>query len=246
MTSHTATFRFYEELNDFLPPEKRKRDFEYRFNDSPSVKDAIESLGAPHVEVDLILVNGVSVDFSHRLIDGDRISVYPVFEALDISGVTHLREYPLRQPSFILDVHLGRLAKYLRMLGFDALYKNNYTRSDIINIADKEKRTILTRDMNFLKMKSVTRGYAIRSPYPDKQTREVIGHFNLHYLIKPFSRCMLCNGQIEPIAKDDISDTLEELTRRYYDTFYHCTICGKIYWEGSHFERMRKMIPELQ
>ena len=245
MPSHNAIFRFYEELNDFLPTEKRKKDFEYSFNGSPSVKDAIEALGVPHVEVDLILINGVSVDFSHRLNDGDRVSVYPVFEALDIAAVTHLRERPLRDPSFILDVHLGRLAKYLRMLGFDSLYENDYTKHEIVEIAAKEKRTILTRNTNLLKMKSVTRGYAVRSPDPEKQTLEVIRRFDLSDIIKPFSRCLLCNGRIESVAKDIISDTLDELTRRYYDTFYRCIHCGKIYWEGSHYERMKTLVTEL-
>lgn len=245
MTSHTAIFRFYEELNDFLPPEKRKRDFEYRFNDHPSVKDAIESLGAPHVEVDLILVNGVSVDFRHRLKDGDRVSVYPVFESLDITGVTHLRERPLREPSFILDVHLGRLAKYLRMLGFDTLYRNDFTGYEIIDIAIQSNRTILTRNTNLLKMKSVSRGYAIRSSDPYEQIREVVGRFDLRSSARPFTRCIDCNCPIESVSKENIADRLEELTSRYYKRFFICTGCGKIYWEGSHYERMMKMIEKL-
>ena len=117
-----AHFRFYEELNEFLPHHKRKTEFVYHFHGAPSVKDAVEAIGVPHVEVDIILVNGISVSFSRKLSDGDRISVYPVFESFDVSAVTHLRARPLREPRFILDVHLGRLAKYLRLCGFDTLF----------------------------------------------------------------------------------------------------------------------------
>ena len=98
MGSSKATFRFYAELNDFLPLDCRQRDATYSFHVAPSVKDAIESLGIPHVEVDIILVNGTSVGFEHRVAPHDRIAVYPMFEALDISPVTHLRARPLRRP----------------------------------------------------------------------------------------------------------------------------------------------------
>jgi hypothetical protein len=96
MNSHIAWFRFYEELNDFLPADKRKIAFPYKFSGSPSVKDVIEAIGVPHTEVDLILINGNSVKFDHKLSYGDYISVYPVFESLDISNVTRLRPKPLR------------------------------------------------------------------------------------------------------------------------------------------------------
>ncbi|MBN1293701.1 MAG: twitching motility protein PilT, partial [Candidatus Latescibacteria bacterium] len=146
MTKH-AQFRFYEELNDFLPTEKRKIDFTYEFDGTPSIKDVVEALGVPHTEIDLILVNGASVDFSYHMCDVDIISVYPVFESLDISPVTHLREKPLREPKFILDVHLGKLAKYMRLLGFDTVYDNLYDDHEIVALAVAQKRTILTRDV---------------------------------------------------------------------------------------------------
>ena len=162
----TTEFRFYEELNDFLPAAKKKSLFTYNFECSPSVKDAVEAIGVPHTEIDLILVNGISVTFSYRLQDGDVISVYPVFESMDISNVTHLREKPLRESRFILDVHLGTLVRYLRMIGFDILYENNYEDSEIVKIAKDEKRIILTRDVELLKIKTVTHGYWIRSKKP--------------------------------------------------------------------------------
>ncbi len=175
----TASFRFYEELNDFLPKEKRKSRFEHKFIDQTSVKDMIESLGVPHVEVDLILVNGSSVNFSYIVKDQDDISVYPVFESFDISDVQHLRAIPLRNPKFILDVHLGTLARYLRILGFDAKYENNYSDDEIVNISLKEKKTILTRDKGILKRNNVTHGYWIRTTTPELQLKEVVDRFHL-------------------------------------------------------------------
>jgi sulfur carrier protein ThiS len=117
-----ATFRFYEELNDFLPRNRRKTDFVLASFDKRSIKDAIESLGVPHTEIDLILVNGKSVNFDYILQDQDRVSVYPVFESLNIADVTRLRKLPLRKSKFIADVNLGKMAKYMRVLGFDLYF----------------------------------------------------------------------------------------------------------------------------
>lgn len=180
----TAYLRFYEELNDFLPEKKRKTRFEHKFTDSPSIKDMIESLGVPHCEIDLIFVNGISVDFGHPVNNEDDISVYPEFESLDIKEVQHLRPEPLRNPKFVLDVHLGALAKYLRMLGIDSYYENNLTDDDLIKISAKEKRAILTRDISLLKNGNVTRGYFVRNIYPEEQVKEIISRFDLRRKIK--------------------------------------------------------------
>ena len=180
MNIHVAWFRFYEELNDFLPADKRKIAFPYKFSGSPSVKDVIEAIGVPHTEVDLILVNGNSVKFCHKLSHGDHISVYPVFENLDISHVSQLRPKPLRKTRFIVDMHLGRLSRLLRMLGFDTLYKNNYKNEEIITEALTQKRIILTRDRDLLKNRSITHGYLIRETNPSGQAREVICRFDLY------------------------------------------------------------------
>src|SRR5262245_35325727 len=98
--THGSTFRFYEELNDFLAPERRGTSFEYAYTGTPSVKDAVEAIGVPHTEIDLILVDGVSVRFDHLLRGGERVAVYPCFERLDLTGVTRLRPEPLRTPRF--------------------------------------------------------------------------------------------------------------------------------------------------
>ena len=242
MSLQVAYFRFYAELNDFLPPTKQQITFVYPFNGMPAIKEAIEAVGVPHTEVDLILVNGVSVAFEYRLRDGDRVAVYPVFESFDISPLLRLRPQPLRETKFILDVHLGKLAKYLRLLGFDTLYRNDYQDPDIIAIALRERRIILTRDRGLLKARAVTHGYWMRSTEPQQQVREVLQRFDLQGLIRPLQRCLLCNGLVQPIDKQSILPRLLPQTARYYDEFYQCSACMQLYWKGAHYRKMREFI----
>lgn len=237
---HAAEFRFYEELNDFLKPEQRKQSLAYRFDGHPGIKDPIEALGVPHTEVDLIVVNGQSVGFDYQLQHGDRVAVYPVFEGLDISPIVKLRERPLRKTAFVVDVNLGRLARKLRLLGFDTLFSNAYRDDEIVAVAASQKRIVLTRDRRLLHAKAVTHGYWVRSVLVARQVEEVLRRFDLAGLVRPFSRCADCNGEIEPVAKAAVLDQLEPKTKKYYDTFYRCPACGKIYWEGSHIGKIRE------
>jgi uncharacterized protein len=239
---YSAKFRFYEELNDFLPAEKQKTAFTYTFSGNPSVKDAIEAIGVPHTEVDMILVNSCAVDFSCRLNDGDQVSVYPVFESLDINGVTHLRERSLRDIKFIADVHLGKLARYLRFLGLDTTYRTDYDDKEIISLSQKERRVILTRDKGILHHRLVTRGYWIRSQYPAEQVGEVIMRFDLRDQINLFFRCSVCNGLLADVRKEEIVHLLKPKTADFYNDFKICCGCQKIYWQGSHYERLIKLI----
>ena len=241
-----VTFRFYEELNDFLPPEKRKVRFKHQFIDRASVKDMIESLGVPHTEIDLILVNGNSVDFNYIVQNEDEISVYPVFESLDISDVQHLRSKPLRDPKFIADIHLGSLARYLRMFGFDAIYKNDFSDNDIIETSLKDQRAILTRDRNLLKNKQITHGYWVRSNKIEDQVKEVIKRFDLRNNIKEFLRCLECNSIIIPVEKDKIEDRIPPKVKEWHDEFWYCRHCDKIYWKGTHYEKMRNFIKRIR
>lgn len=245
MPDRTVSFRFYEELNDFLPKEKRKKTFSYNFRYNQSVKDAIEALGIPHAEVDLILVNGNSVDFSYILKNGDYVSVYPVFESLDISLVSRLRNAPLRQVKFILDVHLGKLCKYLRILGFDTYYRNDLEDSEIVSISVNENRIILTRDIGILKNGKVTHGYWVRSQNSRQQLWEVIHRFDLENILQPFYRCISCNGLIHPVEKEKIEHLLRENTKRFFTDFYQCNACGKVYWEGTHYENMQEFVNNI-
>jgi uncharacterized protein with PIN domain len=241
-----ATFRFYEELNDFLKRQNRKKTFEHAFNGLTTVKDAIESMGVPHTEVDLITVNGNPVDFSYRIMENDVIAVYPVCESLDISSIQLLREKVLREPKFILDVHLGKLTRYLRMAGFDCLYDKFFDDPEIIRLSLKQKRIILTRDKGILKNGKVTHGMFVWSVSPKKQFSEVIERLQLENFIHPFTRCTECNEGILPVEKDKIFDQLQPLTRKYFSVFYQCTGCKRIYWEGSHFTRMKQFIDDYQ
>ncbi len=240
-----AHFRFYAELNDFLPQARRQTLFTHPFDGRVSVKDMIESLGAPHTEVDLILVNGESVDFGYHVQDGDRVSVYPIFESFDITPLVRVRPRPLREPRFVLDVHLGRLVSFLRMLGFDALFPENYDDENLARISATEHRTLLTRDRGLLKRKMVTHGYSVRETDPRKQLAEVLRRFDLYGLIAPFSRCVHCNGLLEPVNKADVLDRLLPDTIRYYDEFRRCPACDRIYWKGTHYERMKQVIAEI-
>ncbi len=238
--------RFYEELNDFLPQDRRKTIFSYALKKTRSIKDLIESIGVPHTEVDLIIVNGESVDFTYLVQDGDRISVYPVFESLDISPLKHCQPTPLRDPRFVLDVHLGRLAAYLRMLGFDTLYRNDYDDPTLADISADEHRILLTCDLRLLMRKQITHGYFVRARQPHKQILEILARFDLYNNQKPFTRCMHCNGKTRAVKKKDIETQLLPKTKRFYDVFYQCESCNKIYWQGSHYLKMKDMINKIR
>jgi uncharacterized protein with PIN domain/sulfur carrier protein ThiS len=239
-----ALFRFYAELNDLLPPERRFVAFEHPCDGQSTVKDTIESLGVPHTEVDLILVNGESADFSRRVQPGDRISVYPVFESIDISSVARVRPAPLRQTRFVLDSHLGRLAAYLRALGFDTRYENHSADEDLARISRDEHRILLTRDAGLLKRSAVTHGHLMRETSPRLQLAEIVERFDLRRSVALFSRCLRCNTPLEEVQKESVAARLPERTRRIYNEFLTCPSCGRIYWKGSHYTRMQKMITE--
>jgi len=242
----TITIRFYEELNDFLPYEKKKKSYKIFVNGSPSVKNVIEREGVPHTEVDLILVNSNSVNFTYHVKNNDYISVYPVFESFDIKNVTKLRETPLRIIKFILDVHLGKLARYLRLLGFDSLYDNGYKDDEIAELSNKDNRIILTRDKGLLQRKNVKRGYWIRSLKIENQIKEVVKRFDLYNKIKPFKRCMICNGNIKEIKKDMLQYKIDKYIFNNYNCFYICLSCNKIFWKGNHYPNLEKIINNIK
>lgn len=243
--STQINIRFYEELNDFLPQDQRKTDFSLELKQARSIKDLIESIGVPHTEIDLIIVNGESVDFNYLVHDGDRISVYPVFEALDISPLNHCQPEPLRKTRFVLDNHLGRLAAYLRMLGFDTLYRNDYDDPGLARISVDEHRILLTCDRQLLMRKQITHGYFVRSRKPRQQLLEVLSRFDLFNNQQPFTRCMRCNGKIRPVNKKVIAVRLSPDTRKYYNEFFQCEMCNNIYWKGSHYQKMKRMVERL-
>ncbi len=240
-----ASFRFYAELNDFLAPGRRGGAFTHEFLGHPSVKDVIESLGVPHTEIDLVLADGESVDFAWRRCDGARVSVYPVFEAIDIASCSRVRPVPLRDVRFVLDGHLGRLARYLRMLGFDTWWRRDAPDEELARIAADERRVLLTRALGLLKRRIVSHGYCVRAADPRRQLAEVVGRLDLFGAIAPFRRCLRCNEPLEAVPKEQVMDVLPPAVRRGHDTFRRCPSCKRVYWAGSHQRRMEALVSAL-
>jgi hypothetical protein len=237
-----ALFRFYEELNDFLAPARRRRDFALDCAGNATVKHAVESVGVPHTEVDLILADGRSVGFGHRVGEGERISVYPVFEAFDIGPVQRLRPAPLREPRFIADAQLGGLARRLRMLGFDTCYDNRAADRDIRAQAAAEHRIILTRDRQLLICRDVTHGCYVHALAPEAQLREVVERLQLASRARPFTRCLCCNEALQPVDKAAVLDRLPPAVARRQTSFRRCPSCERVYWPGDHHRRMTEAL----
>jgi hypothetical protein len=242
---YRARIRFYQELNEFLTPEKRFQTLECELIGNPGVKDVIESFGVPHTEVDLVLVDGESVDFSYQVQEGDRIAVYPMFESLDIGEVSRVRSRPLRRVAFVLDVHLGRLASLLRLLGFDTLYRRDYEDPEIVDISLGERRIILTRDQGILKRKAVTHGYFVRSTEPETQAQEVLHRFDLRQAIAPFSRCLVCNTPLVQVDPAQVQEELPPGVRGRHREITRCPGCGRYYWPGTHFDNLERKIDRI-
>jgi uncharacterized protein with PIN domain len=229
-----ATFTYLTELNDFLPRDRKNTSFSLEFAPHQSLKHLIESTGVPHTEFGQVMVNGQRVDSGNRLHEGDQVTVYPAASPLD------------GEPWFILDNHLGQLATYLRMLGFDCLYRNDYQDDELALVSVEENRVLLTRDRRLLMRKAIRRGYCIHQTDPRLQAAEVLRRFNLIDQVKPFQRCLRCNSPLQPVAKEDIIERLEPLTKKYYEEFRICPSCKQVYWKGSHFEHMQQLIVELE
>jgi uncharacterized protein len=240
--SQRAEFRFYAELNDFLPPARRHCAFEWRFRGTPSVKDTIEAIGVPHTEIDLVLVDGRSVSFGEKLTGGERVAVYPVFERLDISPVIRLRPAPLRVTRFVADVHLGTLARHLRLLGFDTAWRNDLEDETIIALSRDEGRIILTRDKGILKDGRVTHGYWLRATEPLAQLEEVVRALQLGGQFEPYTRCLECNGTLEPITRRQAVRAVPLQVFLVYREFSRCEGCGRVYWSGSHRRRLDEVV----
>ena len=228
-----------------MPPDQQYRTLEREFFVASMVKDLIESFGIPHTEVDLITANGESVDFSYRVHNGDRIAVYPMFEAFDITPVLRVRPEPLRDTKFVLDVHLGKLAAYLRMLGFDTLYRSCYSDPELVHISVTDTRILLTRDRGLLKHSDITRGYWLRETNSRAQLLEVTHRFDLARSLRPFTRCMACNGVLQTVMKDSVEDEIPPRIAELHEEYKRCPICHRIYWKGSHYEKMQRLVEAI-
>lgn len=245
MPTVTATFRFYEELNDFLARPLRARAFSCVCARAATTKHMIEALGVPHTEVELIIVNGESVGFDRMLEDGDRVAVYPKFEALDISPLLRVRERPLRNVRFVADAHLGGLAQLLRLAGFDTLYDNHFADAEIEALANAEARIVLTRDRELLKRRTITHGCYVRALKPQAQLREVIDRLDLAGSVRAFRLCLSCNAPLHRIDKAQAVGRAPEGVLERHSQFVTCDVCRRVFWEGSHWKRMRTLIDSL-
>ncbi|MFN2303188.1 MAG: Mut7-C RNAse domain-containing protein [Anaerolineales bacterium] len=239
-----ASFRFYADLSYFLPANKKQHTFRYPIYDgNQSVKHLIEAQGIPHTEVDLILADGKMVGFDHIVKAGQHISVYPHFSSLKIDQGIHLRP-PLPDPiRFLLDNHLGRLARYLRLLGFDTLYFNDQLNDEeLANLSHTTQRVLLSRDRGLLKRSQVVYGYCLRTVDSYEQLKSVISRYKLAETIEPWKRCLRCNGILEPVNKQDIIDQLQPKTKIYFNNFQQCESCGQVYWQGSHTHHLQTFL----
>lgn len=234
----SSSFYFHDELNDFLPPHKREKPITLHFNSDQSAKHLIESLGIPHTEIGMILVNGRRMDLNTLLHEGDMVDVYPPAQN-QAGGWNHMAH------RFVLDNHLGQLATYLRMLGFDALYRNDYQDEELARISSQENRTLLTRDRRLLMRNLVQNGYWVRSKIPRQQLVEVLRRFQISDQVTPFKRCLRCNGLLRPVSKEAVLHRLEPLTKKYFDEFRICPECEQVYWQGSHYGRMVGFIEQV-
>lgn len=244
-TDYTALFQFHGSLNDFLRKRQRNQVVVYNFKGAPAIKDAIEAMGVPHPEVDMILVNNQPVSFQFRLRHEDKVAVYPVEEERTWPDSYSLGKQNPPPHRYILDVHLGTLAKSMRMLGLDTYYETDLSDNTIAQIAKEQQRVVLTRDVGLLKQKSIEWGYWLRSQHTDKQLEEVIRRFDLSNSFSPFARCLACNVKVQEVKKRDVLEQLPPKTKLYFDEFYLCPSCNRVYWKGSHFERMQAYVKRI-
>jgi hypothetical protein len=240
----SVRINLHGDLDFFLPSRARGKRVEHSLIEKTSIKDVIESCGVPHPEVGLILLNGKALDLDRCLTGDTEVEVYPpgigypLFEKKHHQVTTILR--------FVADGHLGKLTRNLRLLGFDVAYDCRADDRQLLAIMEAENRALLTRDRRLLMHAVVKTGYCPRSQKPNEQTIEIVRRFELFDLIAPFTRCLRCNEKLREVAKADVIEKLEPLTKIYYKQFRRCTGCGQIYWSGSHFAGLQRRIETIR
>ena len=240
METYRATLSFDPELRPLLDISLRETDgVPVEFKGNPSAKHLVESLGVPHTEVGGLRVNGAETGLEVAERMGDRVEVLAHGEGAGQFA-------PPDEPRFVVDNHLGRLAVYLRMLGFDTLYRNDYQDPELAFTAGSEERILLTRDRRLLMRREVVYGCCLRSLLPREQLGEVNRRYQLADRARPFRRCLRCNHPLQPVAKTAVLDRLQPLTQRYYEEFALCPSCDQVYWKGSHYEHMLELINQIK
>lgn len=217
----------------------------YELSRRASVKDVIEALGPPHAVVGRLLVNGEERGFSVLLKPGDRVEVFPEHVPVDVTRPTPLKPAPLPGLRFLADANVGRLARMMRMLGLDTAYDRSLSDPELAELAQREKRIVVSKDRNLLKRSSICHAHLVRCDNPQDQLRNLAVHFGLTPPFAAFSRCIACNALLQPVNKQDVLHLLEPLTRIHYHVFRKCPECGRVFWQGSHFERMHELLRDL-
>lgn len=233
-----VTISVQGDLNELLPRKYRLIKLEIEYQGRQSIKHMIESLGIPHTEIGFLTANEQPIDFSYLVQHADHVIVYPATPNLDTySGMFTDGKLDV-EPHFILDNHLGKLATYLRILGFDAVYRNDYEDDELAAESVNLNRILLTRDRQLLMRKTIRFGYLIRSLLAEEQIIEIIQRFNLTGIVKPHHRCLRCNVPLVAVEKNSILHRLQPKTMKYFHDFHFCPQCERVYWKGSHYDRM--------
>lgn len=235
---------------DLIPLLRKKQTnpIIYPLTRRASIKDIIESCGVPHTEIGGIALGKLDIDFDY-IPDADCIiDIFSVTTATMHSPAGELLRPPPGKLHFMVDVNVAKLVPLLRMSGVSAdLLPVKYIReaARVASLVNQKQCILLTRNRDLLKIREFVHGRLLRSQQPIVQLREVIMSYGLQTKLHPFSRCMACNGWLEKVDKSEIEHRLLPLTRQYYDHFKQCTSCEKIYWQGSHHERMVKIIESI-
>ncbi|MEJ2174261.1 MAG: Mut7-C RNAse domain-containing protein [bacterium] len=228
-----AVLNFDAALHRFLAPARRGGPVAVPIDRARSAKDAIESLGVPHTEVGGLAIDGRAADLGALLRGGEHVEVTACADDAAPAQET---------PRFVADVHLGKLARHLRLAGFDCLWSPDWDDDALVSVAVADDRIVLTRDKGILRRRAVTRGRFVRAVESEAQLAEVVRAFGLRAQLQPFSRCRECNVPLEDVAKSAVEESLPEKVRALYTRFKRCAGCGRVYWEGTHFERLRGVL----
>lgn len=232
----TATFRFHGDLESFLPRERRGAAIEHVYARAATLKQAIEALGVPHTEVGAVSVNGTPATLARAVRELDVVEAFP-----HVPGAAPFEE-PL---AFVADAHLGGLARMLRMLGFDTLFDAGFADAEVVRLAHAGRRVALTRDRDLLKRRDVLRGAFVRALKPEAQLKEIAARYPIAARMRPFTLCLHCNFVLAPAATELVLAHVPERIRAHYTSFMYCAGCGRVYWEGSHWERMRSVLAQM-
>ncbi|HSA89807.1 MAG TPA: Mut7-C RNAse domain-containing protein [Burkholderiales bacterium] len=230
----TASFCFSAELETFLAKERRGHAFQYGCARAATLKNAIEALGVPHTEVGAVSVNGEPATLQRIVREGDTIRIFPWRE---LGSDPDFR--------FLADAHLGGLARFLRMLGFDTVHRNAFDDAEIRRLAAEQARIVLTRDRELLKCGEIRRGCYVRALKPEAQLREVVTRYGLAPLARPFTLCLHCNVPLAAVDKAEVAHRLPPTVLAVQENFSSCAGCDRVYWPGSHYERMRQALKRI-